>query len=166
MEFEERLNRANGRLKAAKIRVRLQVLNQKLYARGTFPPAPGSTQEAPHQQRIALGLPANPRGLSLAEEQAKGIGVALEAGRFDWGPYRGDRAETVGDWVERFRRRWRGAPITWKTDYQQPFNKLPKARIVDQQIDASFLGQHGLDHLPDTRRVRHIQGQGHDGASL
>ncbi|WOD37391.1 hypothetical protein [Nodosilinea sp. E11] len=125
MDFAERLNRANGRLKAGRIRVRLQALNQKIYARGTFPPAPGSTKDAPYQQRIALGLPANPRGLSLAEEQAKAIGVALEAGRFDWGQYRGDSAESVGDWVERFKRRWRGAAITWKTDYQQPFNKLP-----------------------------------------
>lgn len=150
MDFSERLNRANGRLKAARIRVRLQVLNQKLYARGTFPPAPGSTKEAPHQQRIALGLPANPRGLSLAEEQAKAIGVALEAGRFDWGPYRGDRAETVGDWVERFKRRWRGAPITWKTDYQQPFNKLP----LDAPLTVALLEQTAENKTEEDSRSR------------
>lgn len=125
MDFQERLNRANGRLKAGRIRVRLQVMNQKLYVRGTFPPAPGSAKDGPYQQRIALGLPANPRGLALAEEQAKAIGVALEGGRLDWADWRGTRAETVGEWIERFKRKWRGAAITWRTDYQQPFNKLP-----------------------------------------
>lgn len=150
MDFRERLNRANGRLKAARIRVRLQVLNQKLYARGTFPPAPGSTKDRPHQQRIALGLPANPRGLSLAEEQAKGMGVALEAGRFDWEPYRGESAETVGEWIERFRRRWRGAAITWQTDYQQPYNKLSH----DAPLTVALLEQTAEQKTEEDSRAR------------
>lgn len=125
MDFSERLNRANGRLKAAKIRIRIQKLGQTLYVRGTLPPAPGSVKDSPYQQRIALGLPANPRGLALAEERAKQIGVDLESGRFDWADYRGDRPDTCGEWVERLRRKFTGADITWKTDYQQPFNKLP-----------------------------------------
>lgn len=128
MNFQERLNRANGRLKAARLRCRLLQRGNYLYVQGTFPPAPGSVKDGPHQQQIALGLPSNPRGLELAEERAKAIAVALEEGKFDWADYRGNRAESVGDWVAKFEREFqrRGASATtWRTDYQQPFNKLP-----------------------------------------
>lgn len=126
MDFEERLNRANGRLKAAKIPVRLVRLNAKLYVRGTLPPPPGSVKDRPYQQRLALGLPANPRGLALAEIAAKEIGLSLETGSFDWGQWRGEGASTVREWVERFEQESDRAPLTWRTDYQQPFNKLPQ----------------------------------------
>lgn len=125
MDFQERLNRANGRLKAAKIRVRVQAIGQALYLRGTLPPKPDSAKPLPHQQRIALGLPANPRGLALAEERAKQVGVELEAGRFTWANYSQAPTDTVGEWVDKFKARFQGANITWKTDYQQPYNKLP-----------------------------------------
>lgn len=147
MDFQERLNRCNGRLKAAKIRVRIQAINQKLYARGTFPPAPGSTKDRPHQQRISLGLPANPRGLALAEEQAKAIGVSLESGSFDWEQYRGTKAETVTEWITQFERVFQGAPITWKTDYQQPFNKLPPGA----SLTVPLLEQAALKTAPNSR---------------
>lgn len=124
MDFSERLNRANGRLKAAKIRVRITAQGQSLYIRGTFPPPPGSPKDAPFQQRIALGLPANPRGVELAVAKAKEIGIALETDRFDWSVYRGQKAESVREWVNLFRAQWEGGDLTWKTDYQQPFNKL------------------------------------------
>jgi len=141
MEFRERLNRANGRLKAGKIRVRVQAIGNVLFCRGTFPPAPGSTRDQPHQQRIALGLPANPRGLALAEERAREIGVSLENGSFDWSQYRGEKAETVTEWITRFRQRWQGAEITWKTDYQQPFNKLPPEAPLTLALLEKFAAQ-------------------------
>lgn len=125
MEFSEKLNRANGRLKASKLRVRLVQRGDRLYCRGTFPPPPDSTKDRPYQQRIALGLPANLRGLELAEKQARDIGTDLDAGRFDWALWRGQQGDTVGEWVEQFKGQWSGADITWKTNYQQPFNKLP-----------------------------------------
>lgn len=137
MEFKERLNRANGRLKAAKIPVRLKQIGERLYARGTFPPPPGSTREAPYQQRIALKQPANPRGLAIAESKAKEIGTRLESGKFSWTDYRGDKAETVKDWVEQFKGKFEGAKVTWRTNYQQPFNKLPS----DAPLTAELLRQ-------------------------
>ncbi|MEM9005493.1 MAG: integrase, partial [Cyanobacteria bacterium P01_F01_bin.86] len=124
MEFTERLNRANGRLKAAKIPCRVTQIGHRLYARGTFPPPPGSPKSSDYQQRIALKLPANPRGLELAEAKAKTIGIALESGTFAWADYR-EKAETVQEWVDKLCDQFEGADVTWKTDYQQPFNKLP-----------------------------------------
>ncbi len=125
MDFTEKLNRANGRLKASRLPLRLAQRGDRLYCRGTFPPPPDSTKERPYQQRLALGLPANLRGLELAEKQARDIGADLDAGRFDWALWRGQRGDTAGEWVERFKGQWSGADITWKTNYQQPFNKLP-----------------------------------------
>ncbi|MEM6517698.1 MAG: hypothetical protein AAF722_00290 [Cyanobacteria bacterium P01_C01_bin.70] len=104
----------------------MQQIGQRLYLQGTFPPAPGSTKDKSYQQRVALKLPANPRGLSVAELRAKEAGTALEAGSFDWAEYRGESAETVRDWVKRFCTQFEGADLTWRTDYQQPFNKLPQ----------------------------------------
>ena len=84
MDFQERLNRVNGRLKAAKFPCRINQINQWLYVRGTFPPPPESVKDRPCKHRIALGLPTDPRRLALAEDRAKEIGFDLEAGRFDW----------------------------------------------------------------------------------
>lgn len=126
MEFQERLNRVNGRLRAAKIPVKVAQLGEKLYLRGTLPPAPGSVKDRPYQQRVALGLPANPRGLAVAETKAKEAGTEIELKTFDWEKYRGERAETVGEWVERFHRQFEGAALTWDKDYQASFNKLPQ----------------------------------------
>lgn len=137
MDFSDRLSQANGRLKTAQIRVRVQRLGQKLYLRATLPPPPGSAKDRPYQQRIALNLPANPRGLSVAEQRARELGVSLENGSFSWSDWRGESAETVREWVERFCTEWEGSPLTWKTDYQQPFNKLPS----DAPLTAELLRQ-------------------------
>ena len=112
MDFSDRLSQANGRLRTAQIRVRVQQVGQRLYLRSTLPPPPGSVKDRPYQQRIALNLPANPRGLSVAEQKARELGVSLENGSFDWGAWRGSQAETVGEWVERFCTEWEGSPLT------------------------------------------------------
>ncbi|MEM6836872.1 MAG: integrase [Cyanobacteria bacterium P01_C01_bin.120] len=141
MDFGERLNRVNGRLKAAKISVKVAQVGSWLYLRGTLPPPPGSAKDRPYQQRVALGLPANSRGLSVAESRAKEAGTALELRTFDWADYRSDRAETVGEWVKRFHQQFEGAALTWSTDYQQPFNKLPSnapltAELLTQTLES------------------------------
>lgn len=150
MEFVERLNRANGRLQAAKIPCRIQQLHQKLYLRATFPPPPGSLRETPYQQRLALGLPANPRGLVLAEEKAKLAGVALEAGRFDWAEWRKEAIGSVGEWVERFQGHFfgrGGQAATWKVDYQQAYNKLP----IDAPLTLDLLKRAAETTRPNSR---------------
>jgi hypothetical protein len=126
MGFAEQLNKANGRLKLSKLKVRLTAVGDKLYCRGTFPPPPGSAKDRPYQQRIALGLPANGRGLELAERQARDIGADLENKRFNWADWRGDRAESVGEWVSRFESQWSGKPDTWETNYAIAFRRLPQ----------------------------------------
>ena len=150
MDFKERLNRCNGRLKAARIPVRVQQIGDWLYLRGTFPPPPRSIKDRPYQQRIALKLPANPRGLSVATLKAKEAGAALELGTFDWLEYRGPVAETVEDWVKRFRTEFEGASSTWKMNYQQPFNKLPSGAPLTGELLRQTLEAVKRDR-PDSR---------------
>ncbi|MGD1905673.1 MAG: hypothetical protein ACFB0C_06720 [Leptolyngbyaceae cyanobacterium] len=142
MGFTEQLNKANGRLKLSKLKVRVAVVGEKLYCRGTFPPPPGSAKEQPYQQRIALGLPANGRGLELAEKRARDIGTDLENKRFDWADWRGDRAESVGEWVSRFESQWSGKPDTWETNYAISFRRLPQddaltIELIKQTLEAT-----------------------------
>lgn len=144
MDLTERLNRANGRLKAAKLPCRIEQVKSNLYVRGTFPPPPGSTKDRPYQQRIALGLPANARGLELAEAKAREIGLAVEAEQFDWEVWRGKPAQTVGDWIARLECQFfaeGGQQVTWATDYQQPFNKLPTDAALTVELLLKVAGE-------------------------
>jgi integrase len=128
MDFQSRLNQANGRLKRSRIPVRIAQRGDRLYVRGTFPPAPGSVQNRPHQQRIALGVAANPRGLVVAEQRAKEIGVALEGDKFRWEDWRGEQPRSVGEWCAKLKGQRQVSPETWITNYQSPFNKLPMGK--------------------------------------
>ncbi|MEM1279914.1 MAG: integrase [Cyanobacteria bacterium P01_H01_bin.152] len=151
MDFPERLARTNGRLKAARIPIRIQHLGNRLHLRGTFPPPPDSAVDKPYQQRLALGLSATPRNLAIAETKAKEVGIALEAGSFAWSDYRGEKAETVGEWVQRFHTgKFEGTALTWKTNYQAPFNKLPADAPLTLELLRQTLGAVRADK-PDSR---------------
>jgi len=148
-----RIAQANGRLKAGKIPVLIQQIGNKLYLQATLPPKPDSAKQRSHQQRIALGLPVNPAGVSHAEKEAKKVGGLLVTGDFDWEPYvkKNDiqKPETIGDWIDRFELEYRDrmADITWKTDYRKVFIKLP----ADEPISIDALKRVLLTTKPDSR---------------
>ena len=98
------ITKANDRLKAAKIGVRIELRNDRLCLRATLPPKPGKAGD-PHQQRISLGIFANSEGLKFAESEAKVIGGLLAQGRFDWERYLKieQSSETIGFWIERLK---------------------------------------------------------------
>ncbi|MGJ3253839.1 MAG: site-specific integrase [Elainellaceae cyanobacterium] len=130
MEIGGRISQANGRLKSSLVRVRIEQIGHKLYLKATLPPRPGSTTQTPHQQRIALGIGAHPKGLSMAEKEARIVGSLLEAGKFEWMPYlfrQGrDEPDTAGQWLNRFEAEFKHTvePVTWKTEYQCVFKTL------------------------------------------
>lgn len=148
-----RINQANGRLKAGNLGVSIQQIGGKLYLQATLPPKPESTKVKAFQQRISLGLPANPAGVSLAEKEARKVGGLIACKEFSWEPYlvKGKRAETVAEWVARFEAEVRETvlPVTWRTDYQNPFNKLPG----DQPLTIALLTD-TLAAIPDNSRLR------------
>ena len=125
-----RLNQANGRLRAAKAGVSIIQKCDRLYLQATLPPRPNSGKANPYQQQIALGIYANPAGISFAEKEARKVGALLASKAFDWGLYIKQEkpdTETIANWIQKFEQeKWQTVSVTtWKTDYARPFGVLP-----------------------------------------
>jgi integrase len=156
LEIEGRIAQANGRLKAAKVGVQIQQKGDRLYLRATLPPKPGSSKTVPHQQRLATGQPANPRGVSEAEKEARKVGALLQCREFDWDPYlkSPDSKQTIAHWIERYernyfarRKRSPKSETTWRGDYLKVFGELP----ADKPLTADLLIKAVEAKKPDTR---------------
>jgi integrase len=136
--ISDKISRANERLKNARLGVAIAQLRNRLYLVATLPPKPGINKR-PHQQRIALGILANPAGIAAAEAEAKRVGGLLATKSFDWEPYlRGDaiKPKTVEDWLVRFEAEIKHsvAPVTWQTDYLNAFAKLPRSAPLTGEL--------------------------------
>lgn len=133
-----KLNQANGRLKAAKTGVTILQRGDRLYLRAILPPRPGSSKMAPCQQQIALGIHANPLGISLAEKEARKVGYLRDARTFDWALYGNikQQSESIADWIQKFEETKRPGicSTTWKTDYQRPFGTLPTSEPITSEL--------------------------------
>jgi integrase len=156
MTFEARLSQANGRLKAGKIGVSIEVRGERLCLRAVLPPRPGSSKKQPYQQRLALHCHANPSGLKLAEQEARKVGAMLESKTFDWVLYVKPIAmpSTCADWVARFeadyfsrRARTPKTETTWRHDYQKVFTELPSDTPLSLEVLDSLI----RSKPPDTR---------------
>jgi integrase len=150
-----KINQANGRLKAAKTGVTILQRGDRLYLQSVLPPRPGSSKSSPCQQQIALGIHANPPGISLAEKEARRLGYLRDAKEFDWGLYvraTQQKSETVGDWVQKFEEKKRGevCATTWKTDYQRPFGTLPAGESITSELLLDAIAK----TTPNTRQRR------------
>ncbi|MDS3862003.1 site-specific integrase [Thermosynechococcaceae cyanobacterium BACA0444] len=127
-----RINQANGRLKSSKVGVQIQAQGDRLYLRATLPSKSGD--KPAHQQRIALGVMANPAGVSFAEKEARKVGLMLAENTFTWDKYqKQSRPDQVSDWIERFeahyfktRERNDKTLTTWKGDYLKILKLLPQ----------------------------------------
>lgn len=157
--FDDKINQANGRLKSARVRARIQRIGGRLYLQATLPPKPDSTETRNHQQRIALGISASPAGVSVAEREARKVSALLDCREFDWTPYltpQHRQPETVGDWVERFEQEFKESvsETTWKTDYREVFIKLDE----EKPLTIDLLEREILRTEPDSRsRKRYVQ---------
>lgn len=158
VDVDARLAQANGRLKAGKIGVRIIRRGDTLSLRATLPPRPGAVR-ADGRYVLALGVPANPAGVQLAERKARLLGAELQNGGFDWGRWlTGASVQnplTVGDWVKRYAKEYQSTvePVSWQKDYLNAFAKLPQ----DQVLTAETLKQCLLqikDAKPNSRTQR------------
>ena len=130
-----RLNQANGRLKAARISVRIEERGDRLSLRATLPSKNGSN---PRQQRISLGIHSNIAGISLAEKEARKLALLIDSKEFTWDLYATEKnCQTIADWIQKFEEAKRPAisVTTWKTDYARPFGVLP----TDEPISTETL---------------------------
>lgn len=155
MNIEGKLNQANGRMHTAKIGVKIEVKGDRLYLRATLPPKPDSEKNHSYQQRIALGFHANPAGIFLAEAEARKVGVSIERKEFSWDSYLKINRHnlTIAHWIERFEQfhwpttRTQASTTTWKTDYQQVFNKLPGSQPLTVEALVGYI----VTTAPDSR---------------
>lgn len=150
--IDDKINQANGRLKTARVRAKIQRIGDKLYLQATLPPKPGSNETRRSQQRIALGISASPAGLVLAEKKARKVSADLDCNAFDWAPYLTTKQlppETVGGWVTRFESGFRHTveESTWETDYHDAFKRLNQ----DEPLTVGLLLAEINRTEPDTR---------------
>lgn len=162
LPIDGRIAQANGRLKAGRVRCRIERLGDRLYLRGTFPAKPGSSRQEPHQQRLATGYSANPHGLQLAEAEAKTVAGLLDAGRFSWAPYTSaspGKPQVVENWVKAFeadyfsrRDKTPKSELTWNKDYRNTFAKLPPEAALTPAVVLQVV----LTTEPDTRARKRV----------
>lgn len=146
------LDALNNRLKVGKIGVSVEQRGDRLYLVATLPPKPGSGKIRPYQQRIALGIRANPAGFKRAELEAKRLGVQLAEGSFTWNKPSGD--VTVREAIVRFekqyfteRERNGKTETTYGSNYAQLFKKLP----IEQPLTVELLLETIKQTEPNTR---------------
>jgi len=145
-EFKARLDQTNDRLKAGKIGVRIQQIGDRLVLRATLPPKVGSDRTVPYQQRIFLGVFANPAGVQFAEAEAKKVGANLAQGRFVWEPYLKASEPpkqdlTCAEWIEKFEQDYFSSRLrspqtetTWKHSYLYALEKLPPDELLTAEL--------------------------------
>jgi hypothetical protein len=104
--FPNDLHAANGRLKRASVRVKIEARGDYLSLRATLPPKPDSLRSIPHDQRISLGIVATPKGLELAEADAHRLRGELTREVFDWTNWGVEAANAVitSEWIDRWKR--------------------------------------------------------------
>lgn len=160
MDFQGRLKQANSRLRLGRCGVSIEVAGKRLCLRATLPPKPGSLKGA-HQQRLFIGHHANPAGLKLAEQEAKRVGLLLDAKEFDWADFgaTGEDRHTVAHWVTAFeadyftrRRRSPKSETTWRDDYLKSFAKLPQGELLTVQLLLAAIET----TTPDTRTRKRV----------
>lgn len=156
IEIDGKIAQANGRLKAAKVGIRIERQGDRLWLRGTFPPKPNAQFDKPKQQKFSLGLHANPLGIKLAEAEARKVAALLACKEFSWLPYLKDSAKPTncGDWVQKFekdyfakRDRNPKTETTWQRSYLEVLKRLPS----DEPLTPEILKNLILGTAPDTR---------------
>jgi integrase len=162
MDIDARIAQANGRLKSARVGISIEQKGNRLYLRGTLPPRPGSTQKQAYQQRLSLGIHANPSGVKLAEAEARKVGALLDCKQFDWQPYTKIATvapQKVSEWIEQFeinyfqnRERNDKTLTTWNGDYAKVLDKLPK----DELLTSVLIDEYIRNIEPDTKTRKRV----------
>jgi integrase len=154
----------NGRLAAEGCALRLEIRGGRLGLRGPLPDRLGAGQV--QIQRLSLGLPASPAGLTKALERLARLRQELASGRFQWRDWQRDIAgagegspagagglafRPLAEQLEAFevafrndpkrRRRPAGSRSTWAAAYR-PYLRRLVANAADQRpgpLDADLL---------------------------
>ncbi len=154
------IKRANETLKLGKVRCRIERDGNTLRLRATLPPKPGSGKVRAYQQRVVLGVGANPEGLQTAIAYAREVGLAIDRKTFTWDEYLDPAPESVEEWAERIERdyfkdkeRTLTKETTWEKDYAFVYRKFAE---VEKEVSIPamryFIKQKTKDHSSVRRR--------------
>lgn len=158
MNFEQKLDKVNQRLKVANIRVTIQKQGNSLYLRGIFPPKTNK-EGVGCQQRLGLKVGATSEGLKYAEAKAKEVSGLLDLKRFDWAVYleKPSAKSKLNASLEKLEKAYfstrQKTPSTIKTfkhEYLTPLSGLPQ----NKQVTVEALMEHIFTTEPDTRNRR------------
>lgn len=156
--IDGKISQANGRLSLGKVGVTIERIGDRLYLRATLPPRPGASRSDPHQQRLALGIWANPAGVSQAERMARQVGGDLAGLAFNWANYAAASQEktSIGQLSTVLREFEKSArsemtATSWQTEYERVFKRLGSG---DQRLTAELLEQAILQTEPNSRQRR------------
>jgi integrase len=149
------LDQLNERLKVGRVGVRVEQRGERLYLVATLPPKIDSGRARPYQQRIALGINANPAGIKRAELEAKKLGIQLTEGSFTWEPKRERIA--IPEAIELFKVKYfveRGhspkTETTWNSNYASAFKKLPSVELTPEILIKT------IGSIPANTRARQL----------
>ena len=157
--IEGKISQANGRLKSAKVGVTIEQRGSMLVLRATLPPKPESSKSKPYQQRLALGIHANPAGLRQAEKEARKVGALLDCGEFNWAEYSQPvilATPIIGDEIRKIERQFfadGGTLTTWNCNYLQPFKKLDTEKPLEVEYLAAVVEKTAPDSMTRRRCV-------------
>jgi integrase len=157
------LQRLNERLYSSKVDVTVEKLGRRLYLRSTLPPKPNSERHKPYQQRIALGIFANPDGFKLAEKEARKVAALNACGDFSWLPYLKTAAtgisselkvkDLVKDLEKEYFTKTERSPTTEKT-WNQEYAAVLKHLEQSIDLNEAALRELILTTKPNTRSRR------------
>ena len=149
--FQGLLDKANQDL--SQVPVRIERRGQSLYLLATLPPRPGSKsrKRKPHQQRWAVGVKANPRGLKRAIAEARKMGAQLDLKEFDWADWL-DEDELSGlpfgrDAVVAFANHKRPMvkPSTWRQHWHYLLKAIPLDERISPEHAIALIEKHPVD---------------------
>jgi integrase len=151
------LNKANNRLRAAKLRVTIQILRDSIFLRAVVPGVDGIWR----QRRLPARLKANGSGLIAAEVKAKDLAgdlasAAAGMGSFPltkWGLSEAGDCETVGFWIDRLIAQAIAedlAPSSIK-DYRRALGRLDRSAALSNELLLAAMADPWLVEHPRTQ---------------
>lgn len=160
----EELVEINKRLADALMGVRVEKLGNNLYLRATLPPKPNSDKSKPSQQRIALGIKANKKGIKRAEAEAYKLAGLLACKEFKWEVYLQNSPEApparyIKDLIPAYetfyfetRQRNHKTETTWTVEYLRIFKRLPQNELLTKEAILKVV----RGTQPDTRTRKRV----------
>ncbi len=150
--IDKQLEKINSELKQRGCRIKIQRLEDSLWARGTFPPKAGEI--APKQRRIALGIKARLPNLITAKQQALELSTQIEFGTFAWVTSERIIANpiAIGEWIFKLKEEYfktrldnRDTQLNWDKDYGYILAKLPQDKPLAADIcERTILANHPI----------------------